>query len=187
MPLMNGLEAAKKIKEKLPNTIIILNTAYADFEFAKKALDYHLDAYILKPATKQQIFDILDNCYSHSNSVSTQPINTMIESSPPATRTIDILLEYIDANYKHNLTLEDFSHLVHFSTSHISKLFHREQGMTITVYITKKRITNAQYLLKHTNSSIQEIANDSGFSNISHFNRVFKTYTGIPPAQYRLT
>lgn len=62
MPLLNGLEAANLIKLIQKNTIIILNSAYAEFEFACRAIDYNLDAYLLKPASEQKILETIDTC-----------------------------------------------------------------------------------------------------------------------------
>ncbi|MBU5255871.1 response regulator transcription factor [Tissierella praeacuta] len=61
MPLQNGLIAAKTIKEKFHNTIIILNSAYSEFEFAQQAIHYNLDAYLLKPASEKEILDTMIN------------------------------------------------------------------------------------------------------------------------------
>lgn len=61
MPLQNGLIAAKTIKAKFDNTIIILNSAYSEFEFAQQAIHYNLDAYLLKPASEKEILDTMIN------------------------------------------------------------------------------------------------------------------------------
>ena len=45
MPLLDGLQAAEKIKHHLPQTFVILNSAYAEFEFAQKAIRCGVDAY----------------------------------------------------------------------------------------------------------------------------------------------
>ena len=44
---------------------------------------------------------------------------------------------------------------------------------------------NAQRKIMETDKSITEIGNLTGFSNITHFNRVFKQYAGLTPSQYR--
>lgn len=62
MPLYNGLEAANFIKAKNKNTIIVLNSAYAEFEFARQAIEYNLDAYLLKPASEKDILETIDTC-----------------------------------------------------------------------------------------------------------------------------
>lgn len=63
MPIYNGLVAAKHIKTILNNTIIILNSAYAEFEFARQAIDYNLDAYLLKPASEKDILNTITSCF----------------------------------------------------------------------------------------------------------------------------
>lgn len=62
MPVYNGLIAAQSIKSNLINSIIILNSAYAEFEFARQAIDYNLDAYLLKPASEKEILDTVKSC-----------------------------------------------------------------------------------------------------------------------------
>lgn len=50
MPLLNGIEATRQIKEFKPDQYIIILTAYADFEFAQQAVKIHADDFLLKPA-----------------------------------------------------------------------------------------------------------------------------------------
>ncbi len=59
MPEQNGLEAGRIIKSISPETIVILNSAYAEFQFARQALDYDLDAYLVKPSQEQEILDMI--------------------------------------------------------------------------------------------------------------------------------
>lgn len=60
IPLVNGLEASKEIKSKYDN-ITILNSAYSEFEFAQKAVNYGLDAYLLKPASEKEIIGTIES------------------------------------------------------------------------------------------------------------------------------
>ena len=64
-------------------------------------------------------------------------------------------------------------------------MFHQETGCTLCSYINKKRIENAKRLLLQSEQSIQEIAIDCGFINISHFNRVFKNLVVKSPMEYK--
>ncbi len=59
---MNGLEAAQIIRKRCPSQTIIVNTAYANFEYARQAVTLHLDAYLLKPATKEEVLSTLNCC-----------------------------------------------------------------------------------------------------------------------------
>mgnify|MGYP000846015807 CR=1 FL=1 len=59
---MSGLEAAEVIRRKDPGQIIIINTAYANFEYARHAVELHLDAYLLKPATSEDVLSTVERC-----------------------------------------------------------------------------------------------------------------------------
>ena len=57
MPGMNGLELSKAVKERFPETEIILLTGYAEFEYAKQAMKYKVHHYLLKPCNEEQIIE----------------------------------------------------------------------------------------------------------------------------------
>jgi len=84
-----------------------------------------------------------------------------------------------------DLSLRTLSEQVHFSPSYLSHLFHEKRGMTIRHFINQKRIEYSVQLLRHSDKNIKEIASACGFSNISHFNRVFKLHTGKTPVELR--
>lgn len=69
MPV-NGLEAAKIIRSTIPDQIIIINTAYANFEYARHAMELHLDAYLLKPATSEEVFSTVESCLKQKKHIS---------------------------------------------------------------------------------------------------------------------
>lgn len=187
MPMLNGLESAHKIKQRFPDTLILLNTAYAEFEFARKAVEYGLDAYLLKPAKEEQILETIQKCLLKRTPKPASVPDIPPSDIPPGTTTnaISIVVDYIDKNYQRPLTLQELSTLVHFSPSYLSKLFHQTKGLTIKAYLNQKRLENAEYLLKNSELTIQEVSQHCGFTNVSHFNRVFKQHTGTPPLEFR--
>lgn len=189
MPCMSGLDASHIIKQKYPETIILLNTAYAEFEFARKAVEYGLDAYLLKPAKESQIIETILYCLDKKNKAATTPsqhVNCVVTKHNSASKhTISMIKEYINEHFHQNLTLENLAELAHFSPSYLSRLFHNTTGLTLKTYITLKRLENAEYLLKNSSLNIHEIAFNCGFPNVSHFNRVFKAHTNLSPMEYR--
>lgn len=62
MPVYDGIEAARIIKKDSRGTIIILNSAYAEFDFARRAIDFNLDAYLVKPAQENEILETIKRC-----------------------------------------------------------------------------------------------------------------------------
>lgn len=62
MPLMSGLEMARKIKAEDDQTQIIITSAHSDANFFIDAIDIGIDQYLLKPINKQKLFASLDKC-----------------------------------------------------------------------------------------------------------------------------
>lgn len=62
MPVIDGLEAARQIKCLFPGMVIILNSAYAEFDFAQQAISCGVNAYLIKPAAKDLILSTLQGC-----------------------------------------------------------------------------------------------------------------------------
>jgi YesN/AraC family two-component response regulator len=59
MPGMNGLELAKKIRDEYPDTAVVVLSGYGEFELARKAMEYGVKHYILKPCDKDEIIEVL--------------------------------------------------------------------------------------------------------------------------------
>ena len=72
-----------------------------------------------------------------------------------------------------------------YSYSSMIRLFKKYTGYTIIEYIHIKKIEYAADLLSHSDKKILEIASMLGYDSLSHFNHLFKRYTGITPTQCR--
>ncbi len=62
MPEKNGIETVEALRERGDLTRIIFLTAYDEFEYARRAIDLHADAYLLKPVEKSDLLRVLDDC-----------------------------------------------------------------------------------------------------------------------------
>lgn len=60
MPVMDGLDLSKYIKEKYPSTSVIIISGYNEFEYAKRALSYGVMEYLLKPFTPDEFLGVLN-------------------------------------------------------------------------------------------------------------------------------
>jgi len=60
MPIMDGLELCKKVNEVLSDTVIILLSAYEDFDYARTAIQYGVEKYYLKPLSRDKINDLIN-------------------------------------------------------------------------------------------------------------------------------
>lgn len=95
------------------------------------------------------------------------------------------VLEYINENFRENITVEQLAETVHLSKSYFMNRFREAIGVGAVEYVIRKRIQYACEMLIKSNSTIAEIAFESGFRNISNFNRQFGKIVGCTPMEYR--
>ena len=100
-------------------------------------------------------------------------------------KTVTLCLDYIYDNLHTKITLDTLSQVARLSPAYLSKLFHKEVGLTISEYITRKRIETAENMLKYSDYSCLEISDYLCFSSESHFIQVFKKHTGYTPKAFR--
>lgn len=94
-------------------------------------------------------------------------------------------INYIQAHLSENLTLEEIARQCHMSKFYLSHQFTQTQGISLSKYILKSRITKSMRLLRDTLMSVKEISESVGFNDVAYFCRAFKTETGTTPLQYR--
>ena len=100
-------------------------------------------------------------------------------------KPVTTCLEYIYDNLHNKISLEELAGVASLSPSYLSRLFHKETGVTISRYITHKRIQAAENMLKFSEYSFIDISNYLCFSSESHFIQTFKKQTGYTPKVYR--
>ncbi len=92
--------------------------------------------------------------------------------------------EYIFNNFKTAITLTDVAEIAGMNSSAFSRLFKRVNRKAFTKYLNEIRIGYASKLLIEDHSNIAAIAYESGFNNISNFNRQFKVIKKMSPSEY---
>lgn len=93
--------------------------------------------------------------------------------------------EYIRNNLAGNLTIQEVSEYVGYSSAHFSVRFKQECGITFSDYVMESRIEKSKELLKNTRETIESIAAAVGYSGVKSFTKNFKKYTEVKPSQYR--
>lgn len=96
------------------------------------------------------------------------------------------IINFIELNYKRNLTLHDVSKALFLSPSQINRVLLKNSYMTFHKYLMSHRIEIAKKLIQITDLPIKEIAYESGFSSNNYMYQAFKNM-GLPtPADLRL-
>lgn len=92
---------------------------------------------------------------------------------------------FIQDNLANSIKLTDLASSFHISSRHLSRLFISELGVSYCDYVRNQRVRRAAKLLKETEISIKEIAEETGFPNVHYFTRVFTSAMGSSPGLFR--
>lgn len=99
---------------------------------------------------------------------------------------VNRIINYLNDNYEHKISLEQIAHNMYLSPVYISKIFKEETGESPINYLIKIRLEKAKDILLNTdNASIKHIANRVGYDDVYHFSKLFKKYYGISPLYYK--
>lgn len=105
----------------------------------------------------------------------------------PEPESIRIMKQYMKENFHKNLTLDMIADAAFLSASYASRLFKKEQDVSIMEFLMQIRMTEARRLLKETDLSIEVISERTGYSDPGYFTKVFRKSEGKTPSQYRQT
>jgi AraC family transcriptional regulator len=104
---------------------------------------------------------------------------------PAAQPWLRSLRAILDERYKQHLDVRALAHEVGVHPVHMSRTFRRAFKVNIGDYVHRRRVQTACRILRESQTSIAAIAEDLGFSDQSHFSRIFRGITGQTPARYR--
>ena len=194
MPVMDGLELIEKIKSEYPNIIFIVLSGFDYFEYAKKAMQYGVKYYLLKPVSEEEISDALikaskEVIYNIQLSELLNLKKLKEEQSKNYGEIVNKIIETIDAYIDDkNMSLKWIAeNIIFMNEDYLSKLFQKETGQKFNSYLLTKKVNMAKELLIFdSNKKIYEIFDQLGFdTNSRYFSQVFKKYTGLTPSEYR--
>ena len=92
---------------------------------------------------------------------------------------------FMDENFNKDLSLERLASVASSSKYHFSRVFKERTGVTVSAYLSRVRIREAQRLLKFSPFSIKEICYGVGYNDLAHFERVFRKSEGCTPSKFR--
>ncbi|WP_111706366.1 AraC family transcriptional regulator [Lutibacter citreus] len=107
------------------------------------------------------------------------------EIEPQDNKKIDIIFSFVSHNFKRSIPLDEIAEKVSMTVPAFCRYFKKSTNKTFTQFVNEFRIVHATKLLSESQSSITEICFESGFNNFSHFNKLFKKFTGQSPLKYR--
>lgn len=97
------------------------------------------------------------------------------------------VMEWIEEHYMEEFQLDALAKTVHLSPNHLSATFKHLVGTSITEYLTARRIRQACWLLRTSDSTVQEVGQAIGLSNFPYFCQLFKKHVGLTPYRFKRT
>ncbi|MEC0172373.1 response regulator [Paenibacillus graminis] len=108
-----------------------------------------------------------------------------LKRSGKAGEVIERVRMLIGQRFAENLSASDIAEGVYLSPTYVRLLFKQETGETLFEYLTKVRIEQAKNLLKDPQNKLYEVCYAVGYTDPSHFSKLFKKITGSTPSAYR--
>lgn len=194
MPGMSGLELIARVCEADLDTEFIILSGYADFDYAKQAIQYQVSNYLLKPCNENQIIEAVQKAAALIRR--RKKIRELIPGqllSPETTHPgykdcVQKILDYVDLHFADSsLSLKKIAaEVLYMNEDYLSKEFSKATGQKFTEYITTLRMTKAKALLSSDAfQTVTHVAEQVGFShNPQYFVQLFKNTAGMTPRAY---
>ena len=98
---------------------------------------------------------------------------------------INMVFNYVKDHFLEEISLENVAEMASMTVPSFCRYFKKITKKTFTKFVNEYRIVHASKLLAEKPTSISNICFESGFNNFSHFNKLFKEFTGKSASQYR--
>jgi signal transduction histidine kinase/ligand-binding sensor domain-containing protein/DNA-binding response OmpR family regulator len=193
MPLMDGIELAKKIKHETitAHIPIILLSAMGSEEKQLEGLSVGVNDYITKPFTFEILASKIRNLVTQQKLLQKR-FHTQIEVNPSEVTVTPVdekfLKQALEIVEKHmdepEFSVEDFSREMFMNRVTLYRKILSITGKTPIEFIRSIRLKRAAQLLEKSGMSIAEIAYEVGFNNPKVFSKSFKEEFHVSPSQY---
>lgn len=192
MPVMDGLELAKKLKHdpRTAATPVILLTARSTEEQQLEGLDTGVNDYITKPFSPEMLLSRVRNLLAQqkANKKTTRQITVStadVNLENPDEKAIRDALAIVEKNMSNaDFSVEDMSRDMHLSRVGLYKKMVALTGKTPIEFIRDIRLARATQLLEKSEMNIAEIAYEVGFNDPKYFAKTFKKVYGVLPSSY---
>ena len=156
---------------------------------ARKGLSFPMDAIMrvyqqldTLSSVKDGFYAVMSRCEGARTLATSSYAKVEVESD---SRRVLKVKNYIAKNYMDEIRLNTLADIAGMSPSAFSRFFKLHTGRNLSDYIIEMRLGYASRMLVDTARSIAEISFQSGFNNLSNFNRIFKKKKGCSPSEFR--
>ncbi len=128
---------------------------------------------------------LMEMLFSLANPIENDDSLNTIKISPDYSKlTIDVIT-YLQSSYNQKLSASLMARIFHTNRTTLLNEFKKSTGVSLSQYLTQKRLQIATALLRDTQLSVTEICERTGFSDVSYFSKAFKKEINYTPSEYR--
>jgi YesN/AraC family two-component response regulator len=180
LPDVTGIEVLKQLRVTLTDVPVIV-TGLASTASAVEAGKLGAVDYVEKPVFAEHLVQMVQS-YVPAAAVAMPCTPESARVNPQVIRTMHVIENrYLETTLHVGTVAQDLG----VSTEHLCRVLKRHTGLTFVTLLRRARVRAACRLLQTTTLSMKEIANRSGFSSASRFDRDFKNVCGVSPSMYR--
>lgn len=189
MPVMTGIELAQAVfRQRLRVTVVFLS-AFRDFEYAQKAIQFGVKRYVLKPTDYREITSVfLEIKQDLDKGVSPDgEENSGVAPHAKPLRTeavVNAVRAYVQRDYS-RATLEGAAGVAHLNAFYLSRLFKRATGEPFNEFLMRVKMQKAAELLQDIGYTTHQVSEMVGYSSPKNFSRSFKRHFGVSPREYK--
>ena len=130
------------------------------------------------------LLGLLSDASKSKNTLLAGPAFTTPESQERISK-INAVLDYITSNSGRDISLSEVASTAFLTPTAFCRYFKQHTGKTFVQFTNEVRISKACRMLLSTDENVSQVCFESGFSNLSNFNRIFKKQMGVSPKDYR--
>lgn len=195
MPIMNGIDMIKSAMEKIKFESLLL-TSYAEFDYAKKAIELSVSDYLLKPVSEEKLRSSIEKVNREllgtrkieeslrKTDENANILNNYLLGDSGKNYYVKISLEKIRDHFAERISIESVAEELGVSASYLSRKFKETTNHTFLELLNEHRIQQSVKLLSTGRFRVSEIGEKVGFNEYKHFYAVFKKYTGSTPSDF---
>ncbi|MDP3177880.1 MAG: helix-turn-helix domain-containing protein [Spirochaetaceae bacterium] len=204
MPRLDGLELVERLAlslgaDEMP--LILVLTAHAEFDFARRALRLGAFDYLCKPVDDAELADAMRRA---SEALSERARERALASAGPSTPALAFFAEYapsgsrsqadvyvekavnaIRERYVRELSADETARALGITGGHLARIFKAKTGLTFAEYLVRYRMKRAAELLAEGELRIGEVADMVGYADQRHFSSLFRRLVGVTPTEFR--
>lgn len=207
---LQGFEAIESIQNLDGMVQFIVVSEYADFCYAREAIERDVSSYLTFPVSEKRILQSLEKAAArYEKSVLVHSAANVVNFNPDVFgRSAELgvdgakahICDFGDAaskpivrkainrikhHYSEHLTLENVASELYVSSRHLSREFKLSTGKTFVEYLTDYRMKEAENILKDGTNRVYEVSRMVGYKSVNYFCRIFKEYSGMTPQECR--